>query len=97
MTLAGYVIVDIDVLEPNEYARYKSFAQETVGAFDGEYLVRGGETECVEGSWLPKRLVVLRFPSLARAREWLASPEYAPALALRRRTARSNMVLVEGA
>jgi uncharacterized protein (DUF1330 family) len=94
--VAGYVIVDIDVFEPVEYERYKTLAHDTIGVYGGEYLARGGRTETVEGTWTPKRLVVLRFPSLARAKEWLASPEYAPALAIRRRVARSTMILVEG-
>jgi len=40
---------------------------------------------------------VLEFPSLEQARKWYASPEYAPALALRLKAARSKVLLVEGA
>jgi uncharacterized protein (DUF1330 family) len=52
--------------------------------------------EVIEGDWFPKRLVVLRFPDLARAKAWLNSAEYAPALAIRRRAAKSHMIFVEG-
>ncbi len=34
--------------------------------------------------WSPKRLVIVEFPSLARAQEWWDSPEYAAGKALRR-------------
>jgi uncharacterized protein (DUF1330 family) len=94
--VAAYVIVDIEVTDPTGYEKYKALAQDTIAAYGGEYLVRGGKSERAEGDWTPKRLVILRFESAARARQWLHSPEYAPARELRQRTARSNMVIVEG-
>lgn len=93
----GYVLVDIAVRDPEAYERYKSLAQASVESFGGRYLVRGGETEVLEGEWPVQRLVVLEFPSVARAREWWASEVYAPAKALRWESATSRMVLVEGA
>jgi uncharacterized protein (DUF1330 family) len=60
-------------------------------------VVRGGKTETVEGEWTPTRLVVIEFESAARAKEWWASEEYREAKALRQRTARSNVLIVEGA
>jgi len=59
--------------------------------------VRGGAVETKEGSWQPKRLVVLEFASMDQARRWYQSPEYAPARALRAKAARSKVLLVEGA
>jgi uncharacterized protein (DUF1330 family) len=59
--------------------------------------VRGGAVETKEGTWQPKRLVVLEFASMDQARRWYQSPEYAPALALRAKAARSKVLLVEGA
>jgi uncharacterized protein (DUF1330 family) len=41
--------------------------------------------------------VVLEFPSMDQARKWYHSPEYAPALSLRTKAARSKVLLVEGA
>jgi len=68
----------------------------TIAQYGGRYLVRGGATETKEGDWSPRRLIVLEFPSLARAHEWFASPEYAPLIALRKRTARTRLVFAEG-
>ena len=58
--------------------------------------MRGGACEILEGSWLPPRLVVLEFPTVERARAWWASPEYAPAKALRQQCASTEMLLIEG-
>jgi uncharacterized protein (DUF1330 family) len=95
--MAAYVIVDIDVKDPVEYAKYKDMAAPVVAAFGGKYLARGGKTETLEGNWVAKRLVILEFESAARAKEWLNSKEYSAARALRHKTAESNMIVVEGA
>jgi uncharacterized protein (DUF1330 family) len=95
--MAAYVIVDIDVKDPVEYAKYKDMAAPVVAAFGGRYLARGGKTETLEGNWVAKRLVILEFESAARAKEWLNSKEYSAARALRHKTAESNMIVVEGA
>ena len=94
--MSAYVIVDIEVTEPQAYEEYKRLAQVSVAAHGGRYVVRGGRTETVEGSWTPNRLVVLEFPDLAAARRWVTSEDYAAARAVRRSAARANMVLAEG-
>ena len=59
-------------------------------------MVRGGAVETLEGDWSPRRLVMLKFESLARARQWWDSPEYREGKALRRETATSRLIAVEG-
>jgi len=41
-------------------------------------------------------VVVVEFPSMEQARRWYRSPEYAPLLALRLKSSRSKLLLVEG-
>ncbi|HET7011328.1 MAG TPA: DUF1330 domain-containing protein [Anaerolineales bacterium] len=94
--MTAYVIVDIEVVDPEGYEAYKKIAPATVDAFGGRYLARGGPSEVLEGDWRPHRLVILEFETSARAKEWLNSSDYAPARKERHRTARSNMVVVEG-
>jgi uncharacterized protein (DUF1330 family) len=59
--------------------------------------VRGGQIHALEGDWKPKRIVVTEFPTIGQARRWYDSEEYRPLRALRLRTARGSVVLVEGA
>ncbi len=94
--MAAYVVVDIEVLEPVEYEEYKELAAPTVAAYGGRYVARGGAVQVLEGDWVPNRLVVLEFPTVAQAQAWWASSEYGPAKEIRQRTARTNMVLVTG-
>jgi uncharacterized protein (DUF1330 family) len=94
--MVAYVILDIDVHDSTGYEEYRNLAAPTVTHYDGRFLVRGGVTETLEGDWDPKRLVIIEFPSVSRAREWLASPEYEAAKEIRHRTARTNAILVAG-
>lgn len=94
--MSAYVIVDIDVTDPAVYEEYKRLAPPTVTTYGGKYLARGGRCEVLEGDWLPKRLVILRFDTIEQAKLWLDSPEYQPIKKLRHMAAHSNMIVVEG-
>ncbi|MBI3151538.1 MAG: DUF1330 domain-containing protein [Chloroflexi bacterium] len=94
--MTAYVIVDIEVTDPEGYKEYVKLAPEAVKLYGGKYIARGGHNETLEGDWQAKRLVILEFPSLEQAKDWLNSPEYAPARKMRHQYARTNMVVVEG-
>lgn len=94
--MPAYVIVETDIHDAAGYEEYKKLAAPTVALYGGKYLARGGKLEVFEGEWQPTRLVLLEFPSLARAREWFHCPEYAPIKGIRHRTAKTKMVVVEG-
>lgn len=94
--MPAYVVVQVDIDDPARYEEYKALAPPAIAAHGGRYLARGGACEPLEGSWRPRRLVILEFPSVARARAWWDSAEYAPAKALRQQCARTEMLLVEG-
>ncbi len=94
--MTAYVIVDIEVTDPEGYKEYAKMAPETVNLYGGKYIARGGHNETLEGDWQAKRLVILEFPSVEQAKRWVNSPEYAPARKLRHQYAHSNMVVVEG-
>ena len=92
----AFVIVEIEVHDPEVYENYRSLAPDSVEAYGGKFIARGGATESLEGDWAPERIVVLEFPSLERARQWWASPEYSDAKAIRMRAARTRMIATEG-
>ncbi len=94
--MPAYVIADIEVLDPVAYEEYKRLAGPTPAQFGGRYIVRGGPVQVVEGTWSPKRLVVLEFSSLEQAKAWYESEEYSRARAIRHQSARSHLIFVEG-
>ncbi len=94
--MAAYVILEIEVVDPVGYEEYKKHASATVLQHGGKYIVRGGAAEVLEGDWKPKRIVILQFDSMERAKEWLNCEEYREPRAMRHRTAKTNMILVDG-
>ena len=94
--MACYVIAEVDVHDGALYDEYRKLVPATIAQYGGKYVVRGGATETKEGGWVPKRIVVLEFATMARAREWYHSAEYAPALAIRLKAAKSRVIFAEG-
>lgn len=95
--MSAYVVLDIEVTNPEGYKEYVKIAPASVTLYGGRYIARGGPNETLEGEWHAKRLVILEFPNGEKAKVWLNSPEYAPARAMRHKYAKTNMVVVEGA
>jgi uncharacterized protein (DUF1330 family) len=94
--MPAYVIAETDVHDDAQYERYKAAAPETIAAYGGSYVARGGELAVLEGDWHPKRVVILQFEDLAAAKRWYESPEYAEVRKLREGAANMNLVAVEG-
>ncbi len=92
----GYVIVQVDVQDPEAFEKYRAVVPATIKQYGGEYLVRGGDFERLEGDEPLGRMVVLKFPSYAQAKAWYDSEEYAGPKAMRLAASRANAVLVEG-
>ena len=73
--MSAYIIVQVEVTETAGYDDYKKMVPLSLAAYGGKFVVRGGACETLEGSWQPERVVVLEFPTVARAKEWWASDE----------------------
>lgn len=94
--MPAYVLVDMDVSDPDRYAEYRAAAAPTVAGFGGRYLVRGPQPVALEGEWPVNRIVILEFPSVEQARAWYASAGYAEAKRKRQGAATARMLLLEG-
>jgi len=92
----GYVVVQVDVQDPEKFEEYRALVPATIAQYGGEYLVRGGQFEKLEGAEPLGRMVVLKFPSYAQAKAWYDSEEYKGPKAMRHAASRANAILVEG-
>ena len=98
MSAPGYLIVTMHITDPERYKAYMAEAPAAVKAAGGEYLVRGGRHETLEGEWHPHRVAMLRFPSYEAAKAFYDGGMYTRARELRTgATDYFHMVLVEGA
>jgi len=95
--MAAYVIAMVNVTDNDKYKKYMVKASQACAEYGGKYLVRGGETEIMEGGFPCTRVVVLEFESSQRARDFYNSEQYQAGKKERAGAADFNMMIVDGA
>jgi len=91
----GYIIAHITVTDPDAYREYVERDTPILEGYGGRFIVRGGASEAPEGP-MKDRHVVIEFPDFETAKRAFHSPEYQEVARIRRATAESDIVLVEG-
>ena len=94
--MPAYIIVNVEVTNPDAYQEYVAKVGPSIQTYGGRYLVRGGKTEILEGTCVPRRVVVVEFADSAKARSWWNSQEYAAAKSIRHANAKTDMFIAEG-
>jgi uncharacterized protein (DUF1330 family) len=94
--MLGYVIIELTIFDKKELEKYKKLAPATVAAFDGKIIIRSDKKIILEGDWNPQRLVIIEFPSVRRAKEWWNSESYNKVSMFRKKSSRTNMIIIEG-
>jgi uncharacterized protein (DUF1330 family) len=94
--MTGYVIARVNVTDPDQYAKYRAVTPAAVAAFGGQFIVRGGDMETLEGPEETNRVVVIKFETMDKAREFYNSEIYQAAKSLRDGAADGQLVLLDG-
>jgi uncharacterized protein (DUF1330 family) len=94
--MPAYIVGNVEVTNPERYAGYTKEVGVSVAQYGGRFIVRGGRAERLEGSSEPKRVVVIEFPSVERARAWWDSDEYRDLKAIRQSASIASLFVVEG-
>ena len=95
--MPAYFVAEVDVTNPEGYEPYRALAGASIAQYGGRFVARGGNTELLEGSPEPQRVVIIEFTDAAAARRWYNSPEYQKALPLRLANSKGRAFIVEGA
>jgi uncharacterized protein (DUF1330 family) len=94
--MPAYIIVDVEITDPEQYEAYKKLTPASLVPFGGKFIVRGGNVETLEGDWKPGRIVVLEFPDYENARNWWNSEEYTYARSVRQYAANARIIAADG-
>lgn len=94
--MKAYLLVRVDVQDPEKYKEYLKLTPALIARFGGRAIVRAGQKETLEGPVETRRLVVLEFPSMTKAREFYTCKEYQEAKKIRQSASTGELVLVEG-
>ena len=96
LLMAAYIIAKIDITDWEQYQKYIAATPAVIEKFGGTFIARGGETLTLEGPEETRRVVLLEFPSLEKAKAFYTSQEYQDVLKLREGAATASLVAVEG-
>ncbi len=91
----GYWIAHVTVNDPEGYREYVEKDTPIIEGLGGRFVVRGGQSETPEGQ-AESRHVIVEFPSYGAAQKAYHHPDYQQVAEIRRRTADSTFIVVEG-
>lgn len=94
--MAAYLIVRVNVTNPDQYAEYMKLTPAIIEKYDGKFIVRGGDTVTLEGETETRRVVMVEFPSAEQAQACYNSAEYQAAIEIRKDAADAQFIVVEG-
>lgn len=91
----GYIVAHVTVRNPDAYKEYIERDTPILKALGGSFIIRGGQSQVMEGESLDRH-VVIEFPSYAAAQAAYNDPDYQEVAEIRRRNADSVIIVVEG-
>ena len=94
--MSAYVIFDVEIRDMNKYQEFIKGVKPAIDAAGARYLARGGAHKVYEGDWVPRRIVVLEFPSVNAWEAFYNGPTYQGLKAVRDQCSSARLVSVEG-
>jgi uncharacterized protein (DUF1330 family) len=94
--MPAYIVARIEVTNRQQYSEYTKVTPAAIARYGGRFLARGGDTITLEGSPETRRVVILEFPTMERARAFYYSDEYQAAKRLRQGAATADFLAVDG-
>lgn len=94
--MAAYVVFDVEIRNAERYQDFMRQVKPELEAAGARYLARGGTHKVYEGDWLPRRIVIIEFPSIAAWETFYYGPVYLGLKAIRDECSSARLVSVEG-
>ena len=94
--MSAYVIFDVQITDPAQYQEFMAGVKPALALAGAEYLARGGEHKVYEGDWKPRRIVLLKFPSVDAWEAFYNGPTYQGLKSIRDKCSEARLVSVVG-
>lgn len=94
--MAAYVVFDVEIRNAERYQDFMRQVKPALEAAGARYLARGGTHKAYEGDWLPRRIVIIEFPSIAVWESFYYGPVYQRLKSIRDECSSARLVSVEG-
>jgi uncharacterized protein (DUF1330 family) len=92
----AYVIFDVEIRDMERYRDFMEQVKPALEAVGASYLARGGSHTVYEGDWTPRRIVILKFPSVEVWERFYNGPVYQGLKGIRDESSSARLVCVEG-
>lgn len=90
------IFENVSISNEEKMETYKSQVTAIVNKYEGEYIAASKDIDYMEGDWRPNFLIVIKFPSMKKAKEWYNSDDYKSLKELRLSSGDFNAVFFEG-
>ena len=95
--MRGYIVVDVNIKDMEGFIEYASRIPELIDKHGGRYVVKGAEPVVIrESSDLPQFLVVIEFPSVEAADNFIDERSKSDLIELFNRSTVGRILRVEG-
>ena len=94
--MPAYLIARVDIRDRDQYRHYLNATPAIIEKYGGRAIARSTEPITLEGPNETRRIVILQFPSVEKAKEFYHSLEYREARSLREGAAVGELIVVEG-
>jgi len=94
--MPAYIIARVDITDREQYLHYLKATPSIIEKYGGRAIARSTEPITLEGPEETRRIVILQFPSIAKAKEFYHSPEYQEARKLREGAATGELIVIDG-
>ena len=93
--MTAYVIGQITVKDPENWAEYRRKVPDTLVPWGAELVLRGTQAKVLSGQHPHTDTVVIRFPSMEAVAEWHNSAAYQALVPLRMQAAEVDLISYE--
>ncbi|HJV34818.1 DUF1330 domain-containing protein [Geomonas sp.] len=92
---SAYVVGQITVKDPEQWAEYRSQVPATLAPWGAELTFRGKKVAALAGDTPYSDIVVIGFPSVEAVKGWFSSAAYQALIPLRERAAEMTLLCYE--
>jgi uncharacterized protein (DUF1330 family) len=94
--MSAYIIARADINDWDQFRHYIAVTPSIIEKYRGSVIALSEEPHTLEGPDETRRIVILQFPSVEKAKEFYHSPEYREARKLREGAAVGELILIDG-
>ena len=96
MDTLAYIVGRVTITDWDAYREYMKRTPKIIDQFGGRFVARGADIETLEGEPETRRMVIIEFPSIEKAKAFYHSDAYQNARQIRANAAEAKFVVLEG-